>query len=1766
MALPFSRSGAGPSWLSAANPGERTGAVQPAFTQAPLSSGDQPPACAAYASALPSACYSVSPSAPGFAAATSRNPAIQEQTQPLCARQASRRSGEIARHGLQSGDSLPLQRLTDRFTHLPGQMQTMNSDGLNSAGGSLPSAFLRRHASPAAQEGREPVKRCGGAANAYRLDGNQESPVPGSGMRGDAAAAPREQDSREAQFSAKATELQHLLHLFQNIGDPESQVSRGRATERLRQPAPSPAPHVSSFASFPPACGGDRKRKGESSGEACTVFSTPQREGDARSSSHAKASAERGRDEESERIAFQRFLALQRLGDSLRSGGKPGSGAGRAACGDAASWGPSASLLTQHRAHLPLSLRPSQVCPSSSAPAAAGRPPVFPPSPRASLPAAHSAHGPTSPLPSFGGWDPRLSASNCVAQQERRAGGSPAGVTAAPPASSPQVPPFPRDAHAPGGAQTLASHRGDAPRSAHLPAYWPPVYAQGLPQHGSFPGAAGVETDREARLRAALLASPALVEKLKRLPGGLAALRCMAQSGPSGHPPLRSGMHAPPAASLPAPPQGAAPPSPSPACGATEQSRGAERRKRRKRDADEGEEAQAAPDNMESENGERGGRRLFTCGAESRGADGHARKASDGAGGNEDAVTREQEELQKVKEERREKRMRRRMRRREKRLRRRARRDLVRLMRRQLLKKREEEERRKREAEDTEQEESEADKPEEEELDRTEDCAEESEERGKRGAKSRDSGEAPASRGRRGAGRARGKSVPGGQRARRGKTREKEETEEAERDDGAEEATKREGKEAKMCTEKQEEAKEDEDEDFNAQRERIERKLRKRLKQLSTGTVMVQRGSRRREGDYEAGLSLQKKLDFLVQQSIACPTLPNSAPLSNAYTITSRFKETNHSSMLSDAARMNLYKLAIETQVARLLEEKRCGEDGRRKAHRVLEIGCGPFCVLSINAARAGAKSIVALEVVRRAAVDAQAFVRMYGFDRVIKVVNAYSKECAFRGIAQLSPVASTSCSAAGEAEAMETACTDKNGESTSLSAVKSMAIDPSAPLEERSTSSCLSSPSSDGFPAASADSGGAQFEASCLEPKPSPAPAVEGPGEPPDCEGKDPCTDGGAAEKASEDAAAKEKGARVKDEADREQGQDGYGPFDLIIHEIIGDICSNEGVADVVDDIQARTGCCPASVPYAARTWFTPCELPRPRHILFPHHRYPLRTLLSPNRVLLQSVDMQFAGLRLSDQFAPLEELLFEEPMRPQLLQKRQAHFRCLRSGKLCGLLLCNEVEVLKGVSIDNRESSAASHWYTNVALLKREIRVRKGDVIVVHSCADLRNYQHVDVREGSTLADVEEIHYAARPGKAPPSSKPKLVSSSAGKTATRSSRRVRSARVANNSPASSVAGSALACSREQGLGGHGLFREGEGGRESESPQLSLSCASSPSPDTSSPPFASDEKPKESEENRASSLSDRAEVSCWRAVAALGSQQISRGGDSDPNQERNGAVETRPKAKTAGEASELPQSGKESEETGAEATEDPLAFPACFASVASGEEASQLERGYTRQYLSRPRFCFCVEIHRPIRRRSQSTFRFLNQYCRSQGEQGETECEGQDRDDSKWKALLESESETSSSEDEADSDLSDSDLSSDDSESSESEEEEGEEEADGEADAGETGEGGKARAKPRAGDSEETGQQRSGKGGKEKGTVSAKETDDAKREETQRKADGSPQFGDAGAKTSGGRQEKQVKIRRLPIIAIDFNEQSPFVDKAVCKGRNGTSGRHVRP
>lgn len=83
-------------------------------------------------------------------------------------------------------------------------------------------------------------------------------------------------------------------------------------------------------------------------------------------------------------------------------------------------------------------------------------------------------------------------------------------------------------------------------------------------------------------------------------------------------------------------------------------------------------------------------------------------------------------------------------------------------------------------------------------------------------------------------------------------------------------------------------------------------------------------------------------------------------------------------------------------------------------------------------------------------------------------------------------------------------------------------------------------------------------------------------------------------------------------------------------------------------------------------------------------------------------------------------------------LLSPRYSFFLSFSSGKLSGLALQTEVEVMKGVFLPS--SSSGSHQRRlkrgrrqmfTLALLQKEEKVRRKDKIIVYSCADLTNYQ---------------------------------------------------------------------------------------------------------------------------------------------------------------------------------------------------------------------------------------------------------------------------------------------------------------------------------------------------------------------------------------------------------------------------------------------------------
>ncbi|KAF8819889.1 hypothetical protein IE077_003842 [Cardiosporidium cionae] len=220
---------------------------------------------------------------------------------------------------------------------------------------------------------------------------------------------------------------------------------------------------------------------------------------------------------------------------------------------------------------------------------------------------------------------------------------------------------------------------------------------------------------------------------------------------------------------------------------------------------------------------------------------------------------------------------------------------------------------------------------------------------------------------------------------------------------------------------------------------------------------------------------------------------------------------------------------------------------------------------------------------------------------------------------------------------------------------------------------------------------------------------------------------------------------------------------YDLIVHEIIGDFVGNEGVADIILDVQRRTGSLPQSIPCAARSFIAPVAFPEPHHIKFPHSRFYQRTIVSPSKKMLQSVGLVYQSLLLSE-FQPFEVLNFEEELEKQLYQWRTLEFFITKpdspnlisklllipamqfykiianTGALCGLLMTNEVEVLPGVMFGTKHAGMWDHWYSNIILLQHEVNVAVGDKVIVNTTVDLKNYQPIFLHGRDTLADLKE------------------------------------------------------------------------------------------------------------------------------------------------------------------------------------------------------------------------------------------------------------------------------------------------------------------------------------------------------------------------------------------------------------------------------------------
>ncbi|KAL8425104.1 hypothetical protein Efla_001493 [Eimeria flavescens] len=336
----------------------------------------------------------------------------------------------------------------------------------------------------------------------------------------------------------------------------------------------------------------------------------------------------------------------------------------------------------------------------------------------------------------------------------------------------------------------------------------------------------------------------------------------------------------------------------------------------------------------------------------------------------------------------------------------------------------------------------------------------------------------------------------------------------------------------------------------------------------------------RRTSAYLLGWSLNQKLELLLQMGVVALTEVNDSEEVHTLSICGQFAEENHLAMLQDSDRVSHYRKAMQWT-----GEPSSGGRKLVEGRRVLEIGTGPVCLLSINAVNAGAAHVVALEASRPSHCRAKKFVEAIGMSHKIDVVQGFSKRI--------------------------------------------------------------------------------------------PAEVFKKP--------------------------------------------------ELIIHEIIGDFASQEGVADAILDVQRRTGTLPLSIPFGAETLVCPASLPEPEHFLYPAHSYEGRSILSPRRILLQSVRLNTSHLLLSDGFQAFETLHFQKPMSDQMEQRKTLTFVISKPGCMAGLLAVIKIEIFPGQYFGTFRNGETDSWYTSLVLLPEEVDVEAGDTVKLESFADLRNYSSV-------------------------------------------------------------------------------------------------------------------------------------------------------------------------------------------------------------------------------------------------------------------------------------------------------------------------------------------------------------------------------------------------------------------------------------------------------
>ncbi|CAK9092530.1 Histone-arginine methyltransferase CARM1 (Coactivator-associated arginine methyltransferase 1) (Protein arginine N-methyltransferase 4) [Durusdinium trenchii] len=182
--------------------------------------------------------------------------------------------------------------------------------------------------------------------------------------------------------------------------------------------------------------------------------------------------------------------------------------------------------------------------------------------------------------------------------------------------------------------------------------------------------------------------------------------------------------------------------------------------------------------------------------------------------------------------------------------------------------------------------------------------------------------------------------------------------------------------------------------------------------------------------------------------------------------------------------------------------------------------------------------------------------------------------------------------------------------------------------------------------------------------------------------------------------------------------------PVDLVVHEILGEIASREGVVTSLLDAErfvppaAKLQCW--SVPSGAQTMIAPAEMPTPRY--FENFRARTGTFLAMPAAGTRM--LRFPNLPVSESILAepqiFEDLKWGKACSMKIHQRRLTRFRVTREGLLSGFVFF----IMVHFPVDIAPVSSAdeeSHWANSFCTVDRPVTVTPGDFLEVESEVDL-------------------------------------------------------------------------------------------------------------------------------------------------------------------------------------------------------------------------------------------------------------------------------------------------------------------------------------------------------------------------------------------------------------------------------------------------------------